>query len=102
MTVIFFARLAIAGLPAFVWAASTFANFYIALLAICNRPSPSPGIAIGSVAGLLALTIQPFPITGTVLTTVIVAALPEIAWISGAALARTLDLFRIPKHRFNS
>jgi hypothetical protein len=101
MTALEIARFLVAALPAALWLVCSFANLYIAALAICNRPSPSPGPVLGSVAGLLAIFIQPVVLGGALPVAFVFAILPDIAWSCGAAFARILDLFRTPRHRFS-
>ena len=101
MTALDITRFVVAALPAALWLVCSFANLYIAALAVCNRPSPSPGPVLGSVAGLLAVFIQPVPLGGALPVAFLLAILPDIAWSCGAGFARVLDLFRTPKHRFS-
>ena len=94
-------RMVLAAVPAALWLVSSFANIYIASLAIFNRQSPSPVPVLGSVAGLLAVVVQPIPLHGIALAiALMLAMLPDIAWSFGPIVARLLDFFRTPKHRF--
>jgi len=100
MTTLEIIRFVAAAFLGAVWLICSLANLYIAVLAVCNRPSPSPVPLLGSGAGMLTLFIQPLPLGGTFTIAYALAILPDMSWSCGAGLARIFDLFRTPKHRF--
>ena len=100
MTALDIARIVVAVLPAVVWLLFSLFNLVIAGLAVLNQPSPSPVYVLGSLAGLLAVFIQPFSFGAVLPVALLGAVLPDIALTFGAGTARLLDLFRSPRHRF--
>jgi hypothetical protein len=100
MTALDIVRFVVAALSAALWLVFSVGNLYIAALAVINRPSPSAAPVLGSVAGLMAVVIQPVSLGSALPLALLLALLPDIAWSSGAGFARLLDLFRTRRHRF--
>lgn len=92
-------RFIVAAIPAAIWAALLACNAYVGAMAVFNQHSCSPVVLAGSVAGILAIVIQPFPLGEAWPAAIGIAMCPDIVWWSGALLARLLDFFRTPKHR---
>jgi len=91
MELIDWIRIALAAIPAFYWIVCLVCNLSIGVIYAAKARSPSSLPIIGSVAGIVSILVQPFPLPDPKVLFCMIAILPDIAWGGLGILGTVLD-----------